>query len=197
MLEQSSRRSGSYENLVLQQDDSVSSKTTSEMFGVKMRYNYTRSRRIFRFSFRVFFRFAITVIVATFLMLKVLDCFTNVTNTLPDSDKLNSESYENPSVLTKFLYVPGHSIHPRHTCKNKGQNLRLLIAVTSSPSHYARRIAIRSTWGSSLSKFKDVQLSFAIGVSRNQEENEVIKQESMIYGDIIQVKFFHIKKLLA
>lgn len=94
--------------------------------------------------------------------------------------------YENPPVITRTLYVKGHNLPAKDVCPNKGDGLKLMILITTAPSHSAQREAVRSTWGHVAFR-RDVGMAFFVGTSKNQQDNQIIAQENLVYGDIIQV----------
>lgn len=117
-----------------------------------------------------------------------VDEYITSTGASGSDDTASSTSHdENPSIFTKLLYVNGQSLVPRYVCQKNGEGLLLMIAITSAPSHLARRNAIRSTWGTIPSRRSDIDLAFFVGTSKNQEENDAIAKESFTYGDIVQV----------
>lgn len=93
---------------------------------------------------------------------------------------------ENPLVETKLLYEPGHIQPPKDVCPDRGEGLKLMILITTAPSHTAQREAVRSTWGHVAFR-RDVGMAFMVGTSKDPRENELIAMENFIYGDIIQV----------
>ena len=100
-------------------------------------------------------------------------------------------AYENPPVVTRTLYVKGHNLPAKDVCPNKGDGLKLMILITSAPSHSAQREAVRSTWGHVAFR-RDVGMAFFVGTSKNEQENQIIAQENLVYGDIIQVAYIHL-----
>ena len=93
---------------------------------------------------------------------------------------------ENPSVVTRNLYVPGHRITGKNICPDMGQGIKLLILVTTAPAHKKAREAVRGTWGH-VALRQDVAFAFFVGVSKNNDENQGVEQENKLYGDMIQV----------
>ena len=93
---------------------------------------------------------------------------------------------ENPPVVTRNLYVPGHRITGKNICPDMGQGIKLLILVTTAPAHKKAREAVRGTWGH-VALRQDVAFAFFVGVSKNNEENQGVEQENKLYGDMIQV----------
>lgn len=78
-------------------------------------------------------------------------------------------------------------------CDFKKQNMRikLTIMVKSSAEHFARRTAIRSTFGSEnhgLNNFTS-QTVFELGLPNNSLTQDLIDKESMVFGDILQADF--------
>lgn len=95
---------------------------------------------------------------------------------------------ENPSVVTRSLYQPGHRMPPKNICPNQGYGMKLLILVTTAPGHAKQREAVRGTWGHVAFR-RDVGFAFMVGRSKNAQENRLVDEENLIYGDIIQVEY--------
>ncbi len=93
-------------------------------------------------------------------------------------------------VLAGNIYQAGYYQLPiKDVCPSNGIGTKLMIIVTTAPSHVAKREAVRFTWGQ-VALRPDIGLAFLIGTSVNQTENLLIKEENMMYGDIIQVNIF-------
>ncbi|GJQ80342.1 hypothetical protein Trydic_g257 [Trypoxylus dichotomus] len=88
-------------------------------------------------------------------------------------------------VVAEIIYESGHIDVNTDICPDLGKNVELLIAITSAPSHEASRMAIRQTWGHYTQR-RDVAVTFMLGSTSNTTLNERIKQEQLIYGDIIR-----------
>ena len=78
----------------------------------------------------------------------------------------------------KLILQPSHD-----TCTN---STILLVLVTIAPDFFAKRKTIRNTWASSQ---KDIKVFFLLGSSSNNDMNEKIKLESMLFKDIVQEDF--------
>ena len=91
--------------------------------------------------------------------------------------------------LTKSLYVSGHNQPRKQMCRNNGAELKLLVLVTSAPSHEVHRNVVRSTWGTFGNRL-DINLAFFVGIPQNEADRELIRKENSTYGDIIQVSCF-------
>nr|XP_023013772.1 beta-1,3-galactosyltransferase 5 isoform X2 [Leptinotarsa decemlineata] len=91
-------------------------------------------------------------------------------------------------IAAEIIYESGHVDLNSQICPNLGKNLKLLIAVTSAPSHDTARLAVRETWGHFAIR-KDIAIAFMLGATSNQTLNDKIEQEQEIYGDIIRGKF--------
>lgn len=96
--------------------------------------------------------------------------------------------YENPSVPTHTLYRAGHKMPPKDICPNGGAGMKLLILVTTAPSHGKQREAVRGTWGHVAFR-RDVGFAFMVGISANAKDNQAVEAENQIYGDVIQGNF--------
>lgn len=101
------------------------------------------------------------------------------------ASKLREE--ENPLVITRQLYEPGHVLPPKDVCPDQGEGMKLMVLITTAPSHTAQREAVRSTWGHVAFR-RDVGMAFMVGTSKDPRENELVTLENLIYGDIIQVR---------
>ncbi|XP_053620050.1 beta-1,3-galactosyltransferase 5-like [Plodia interpunctella] len=90
-------------------------------------------------------------------------------------------------VLTGDVYVAGHEKPHPELCPSLGAKLRLLILVTSAPSHSAARDAVRMTWGHFAVR-SDIAFAFVIGVPPDTMR-PAIEAEDTLYGDIIVGRF--------
>jgi hypothetical protein len=88
-------------------------------------------------------------------------------------------------VRTADLYESGHIDSPSICGDNQGENIKLLIIITSAPPHRDMRLAIRQTWGH-YSTRRDIKIAFLVGTSN---EDEKIMAENYVYSDIIRGKF--------
>lgn len=91
-------------------------------------------------------------------------------------------------VPAEVIYEAGHTDVSSELCPHLGKDLKLLIAITSAPSHEAARMAIRQTWGH-FAERRDVAIAFMLGSTSNSSVNEKIEKEHYLYGDIIRGKF--------
>ncbi|CAH1153823.1 unnamed protein product [Phaedon cochleariae] len=106
----------------------------------------------------------------------------NVTGGVPQGPDLTK------GVAAEIIYEAGHMDVNSQICPDLGRNLRLLIAITSAPSHETARLAVRETWGHFAIR-KDIAIAFMLGATSNQTVNKNLEQEQGIFGDIIQGKF--------
>lgn len=92
-------------------------------------------------------------------------------------------------VAAEYIYESGHadSAGP-HICPDQGGQLRLLIAITSAPSHESARMAIRQTWGHYSSR-RDVSIAFMLGAVTNTTLLSKLRSEELLYGDMIRGRF--------
>lgn len=86
-------------------------------------------------------------------------------------------------VLTRDVYVAGHERPHPELCPALGAHLRLLILVTSAPSHAAARDAVRLTWGHYAAR-RDVALAFVLGAPP-PAMRPAIEAEDALYGDLV------------
>ncbi|KAL0860252.1 hypothetical protein ABMA27_009677 [Loxostege sticticalis] len=87
------------------------------------------------------------------------------------------------AVLTRDVYVAGHSRPHPELCPALGARLKLAILVTSAPSHRRARDAIRLTWGHFAAR-SDVALAFVLGAPPDSMR-AAIDAEDALYGDIV------------
>lgn len=87
------------------------------------------------------------------------------------------------TIFTRDLYVGGHETAHPELCPASGIDLKLVVLVTSAPSHFKYRAAVRFTWGH-YSKRKDVTIAFVLGIPP-AFLRPAIEEEDALYGDII------------
>ncbi|KAM3957211.1 LOW QUALITY PROTEIN: beta-1,3-galactosyltransferase 5 [Aphomia sociella] len=90
-------------------------------------------------------------------------------------------------VITRDVYVAGHEKPHPELCPSLGARLKLMILVTSAPSHASARDAVRLTWGH-YSARADVSMAFVLGVPP-ESMRPGIEAEDALYGDIIIGRF--------
>ena len=76
--------------------------------------------------------------------------------------------------------------------KNHNNNVfskTLLIVVPSAPGHLAARNLIRTYWGSECFVTEGCDLVFLLGHSPEPGENDLVRRESFVHGDILQDDF--------
>ncbi|XP_023950664.2 beta-1,3-galactosyltransferase 5 [Bicyclus anynana] len=86
-------------------------------------------------------------------------------------------------VLTRDMYVAGHERPHPELCPALGAHLRLLILVTSAPSHSTARDAVRLTWGHYAAR-RDVAMAFVLG-SPPESMRAALEAEDSLYGDLV------------
>ncbi|CAH0403279.1 unnamed protein product [Chilo suppressalis] len=86
-------------------------------------------------------------------------------------------------VLTGDVYVAGHERPHPELCPALGARLRLMILVTSAPSHRAARDAIRLTWGHYGTR-TDVAIAFVLGAPPDALR-PALETEDALYSDLI------------
>ncbi|XP_064292888.1 beta-1,3-galactosyltransferase 5-like [Plodia interpunctella] len=89
--------------------------------------------------------------------------------------------------LVADRYVAGYEVGHPELCPTFGSELQLFIFITSAPSHFIQRQAIRMTWGDTR-KFPNVSLAFFIGIPSNESRSLILEEES-IYRDMIIARF--------
>lgn len=92
-------------------------------------------------------------------------------------------------IRTSDLYESGHSESNSDLCgANSGEHVRLLILITSAPTHHDARLAIRQTWGHYATR-RDIAMAFVLGTTDVQSIEDALEAESYMYSDIIRGKF--------
>lgn len=91
-------------------------------------------------------------------------------------------------IRTSELYESGHSEPNAELCPAMGENVRLLVLVTSAPTHYDARMAIRHTWGH-YGMRRDTVVAFFLGATGDQGTEEQLMGENTLFGDLIQGRF--------
>ncbi|XP_063960437.1 lactosylceramide 1,3-N-acetyl-beta-D-glucosaminyltransferase A-like [Lytechinus pictus] len=76
------------------------------------------------------------------------------------------------------------------TCKVGDSNTTLLVLIKSAPSHRARRDVIRETYMSDIKTMNiSARVLFVLGTTTVAQDQESIKDETGLYGDILQADF--------
>lgn len=91
-------------------------------------------------------------------------------------------------IRTGDLYEAGHSEANIELCPDAGENLRLLILITSAPTHREARLAIRQTWGHYATR-RDIAIAFVLGATQQQSIDDSLSAENYMYGDLIRGHF--------
>lgn len=105
----------------------------------------------------------------------------NTSSTAPNTDT-------SKGIRTGDLYEPGHSEANIELCPDSGENVRLLILITSAPTHREARLAIRQTWGHYATR-RDIAIAFVLGATQQQSIDDSLSAESYMYGDLIRGHF--------
>ncbi|XP_053619963.1 beta-1,3-galactosyltransferase 5-like [Plodia interpunctella] len=100
---------------------------------------------------------------------------------------LNVTANSSEPVLFRDLYTSGHDNPHPELCPYLGMNLRLMILITSDPSHFKERIAIRMTWRHYAAR-ADVSTGFFLGYPPSNLKSD-IEAEDKLYKDIIFGRF--------
>ncbi|XP_064292500.1 lactosylceramide 1,3-N-acetyl-beta-D-glucosaminyltransferase-like [Plodia interpunctella] len=91
--------------------------------------------------------------------------------------------------LVSDRYVAGYEVSHPELCPAFGSELQLMIFITSAPSHFKQRQAIRKTWGNAL-KMENVSLAFIIGIPESRRYSDRSRiLEDFVYRDIIIGRF--------
>lgn len=94
-----------------------------------------------------------------------------------------TEKRDPNAVYVRDVWTAGHSRPHPELCPALGARLRLLILVTSAPSHTAARDAVRLTWGHYKTR-SDVALAFVLGAPPAALE-PALEREDAMYGDLV------------
>jgi hypothetical protein len=105
---------------------------------------------------------------------------SNITSTTSDSTE--------QGFLTRYFYESGFDIANVELCPDLGRNLKVLVAITSAPSHKDARMAIRQTWGH-YGQRSDVKIAFLLGLTNDPELAKDMTDENKLYGDLISGHF--------
>ncbi|XP_044757364.1 UDP-GalNAc:beta-1,3-N-acetylgalactosaminyltransferase 1-like isoform X2 [Coccinella septempunctata] len=85
-------------------------------------------------------------------------------------------------------YIVEYTEKNPEICNASENRLKLLIIVTSAPSHKNLRLAIRDTWGSA-TLTREIDIAFLLGYTHNKSIEESLLMEQTIYGDLIRASF--------
>uniref|UniRef100_T1H463 Hexosyltransferase n=1 Tax=Megaselia scalaris TaxID=36166 RepID=T1H463_MEGSC len=101
-------------------------------------------------------------------------------------------------IPTKHIYEKGHlAFNQQNLCPLSTFNgldpvvtpqIKLFIFITSAPSHFDARLAIRQTWGNYANR-RDISIAYFLGQSRNQTIEDKLDNENELYGDLIRGNF--------
>ncbi|XP_018796517.1 PREDICTED: uncharacterized protein LOC108973602 [Bactrocera latifrons] len=94
-------------------------------------------------------------------------------------------------IATSEIYESGHlneEINFAKICPNEGEDLKLLILISSALNHAEARLAIRQTWAHYGTR-RDVSIAFVLGRSTNESISKELSIENFIYGDMIRGNF--------
>lgn len=114
---------------------------------------------------------------------------TVATSSTPASNKTKSSSESSPTVIkTNDIYESGFTEPCADLCKNNGEQLRLMILITSAPTHHDMRLAIRQSWGHYASR-RDIAIGFILGQTNNQTLEDTLAAENFMYNDLVRARF--------
>ncbi|XP_028178407.1 beta-1,3-galactosyltransferase 5-like [Ostrinia nubilalis] len=101
----------------------------------------------------------------------------------PDSvnEIVVNDTYDQLIDIRNFSF----KINPQ-TCRDYPAGLLLVVLVASRPTNFKNRMVIRSTWGRSVDSTKVV---FLMGETNKPKIEQQIRNESQMYGDIVQGNF--------
>lgn len=92
------------------------------------------------------------------------------------------------TLLLRDVYAAGYERPHPELCPSLGARLRLLVLVTSAPSHGKARDAIRLTWGHYAAR-RDVALAFVLGAAPDAALRGAVEREDELYGDVVVGRF--------
>lgn len=132
---------------------------------------------------------------------KVISLDRNETSLPTEPKRKNNDMIQLSSVRTKRvglkqlkcedLYDKGHltyEIDVKRICPINGEEMQLLILITSQPKHAAQRMAIRQTWGH-FNNRHNISIAFMLGKSRDEAVNQANSKENSVHGDLITGNF--------
>lgn len=101
-------------------------------------------------------------------------------------------------IPTNHIYEKGHlGFNQQNLCPISSFNgldpvispqIKLFIFVTSAPSHFEARLAIRQTWGNYANR-RDISIAYLLGQSGNSTIEDKLDNENDLYGDLIRGNF--------
>ncbi|XP_063964978.1 lactosylceramide 1,3-N-acetyl-beta-D-glucosaminyltransferase-like [Lytechinus pictus] len=93
-----------------------------------------------------------------------------------------------PGMAGPKLDIYDFVVNPENTCKVG--NITLLILVKSAPSHFSRREVIRETYIRFVQENRmPAKVLFILGNPTAEADRDLIREESKLHGDILQVGF--------
>uniref|UniRef100_A0A336M0V7 Hexosyltransferase n=1 Tax=Culicoides sonorensis TaxID=179676 RepID=A0A336M0V7_CULSO len=117
---------------------------------------------------------------------------SNVVQKINNTSNNNKQQQNNETVgkvvRTNEIYEPGFTDASPDLCKNNGEQLRLLILITSAPTHHEQRLAIRQSWGHYGTR-RDVAIGFILGQTENQAHEDALAAEQYMYNDLVRGHF--------
>lgn len=120
---------------------------------------------------------------------------SNTTSMQPVLPSLSSPQHQSSAAIdplkgirTGTIYESGHlDVNPQ-LCPDEGDSIKLIILITSAPTHYEARLSIRQTWGH-YGVRRDVAIAFILGRTTNQDVEDSLTSENYMYGDLIRGHF--------
>ncbi|XP_063972016.1 beta-1,3-galactosyltransferase 5 isoform X2 [Diachasmimorpha longicaudata] len=88
----------------------------------------------------------------------------------------------------RAIYQSGHAVTAQGKCPNYGEDMDLIIVITSAPSHTEARTAIRKSWGL-LGQRTNVSVVFILGMTGDPKLESHLQREQKLYGDMIRGQF--------
>ncbi|XP_035699477.1 beta-1,3-galactosyltransferase 1-like [Branchiostoma floridae] len=104
--------------------------------------------------------------------------------------KIDDQFVRKIELSTLVVNPHGYRIVNSLEDKCKGEDVFLVVVVTSAPGHVKQRDAIRQTWGNeNILPHKNVKVLFALGRSDNPQVENAVQREVRTFQDIIQEEF--------
>lgn len=104
---------------------------------------------------------------------------------MPDKSGALTELDALQGFSTHKFYEHGFSQVGLDVCPNKGEQIRLLVLITSAPDHRDARLAIRQTWGHYGTR-RDTAIGFMLGRTQSAKLDGDLNAEHYMYGDLIR-----------
>jgi hypothetical protein len=122
----------------------------------------------------------------------VIKVFYVKNHTLSRGEFLQEILSKNVNLSSNFISqnAIGFHLNPTSLCSsNENKSLLFISFVIIAPELFEKRNLIRATWANQARFSQDLKVIFVVGMSKNDDVNERIKQEFFTHLDIVQMKF--------